>query len=147
MPLCSCSKACCQPSWRPSNQIHSKNIIPILLDVAWPRIKDMGPYLQSLVKRLKDTVSKVKHNMPHKSMSPSPNGHRPTPPEWNSFLDLGSQSSSATILKDTQFVYPVLNLVNCWKTNPSPACCPYFLLSFHWFHVSWGLSSHLDVSV
>lgn len=89
MPLCSCSEACCQPSWHPSNQIHSKNLTPNLLDAAWPRIKDVGPYLQSLVKRLKDTGSKAKHTMPHKSISHSPNGHRPTPSEWNSFLGLG----------------------------------------------------------
>lgn len=89
MPLCSCSEACCQPSWHPSNQIHSKNLTPNLLDAAWPRVKDVGPCLQSLVKWLKDTGSKAKHTMPHKSIPHSPNGHRPTPSEWNSFLGLG----------------------------------------------------------
>lgn len=89
MPLCSCSEACCQPSWHPSNQIHSKNLTPNLLDAAWPRVKDVGPCLQSLVKRLKDTGSKAKHTMPHKSIPHSPNGHRSTPSEWNSFLGLG----------------------------------------------------------
>lgn len=73
MSLSSCSKARCQTSWHPSNQIIQSERHPNLLDVPWPRAKGVGPYLQSLVKWLIDIGSRAKCNMPNKSVSHSPN--------------------------------------------------------------------------